>query len=201
MICLLNLLLHPEIVQKAQEEIDEVVGKDRLPEFEDRDSLPYCTNIVYETMRYQPVSPLGVPHKSLEDEYYRGMLIPKGSVVFANAWAMCHDPEVYADPSTFDPCRYYPKEKGGNNEPIPVGQFGFGRRVCVGRHLAVNSLWIIVVTLLATLKVQRPKDKDGNEIIPEIEFTSGLSSHPKAFGCDLKARSKSHAELVFNSTN
>lgn len=75
-----------------------------------------------------PLNPLGIPHQSLADDTYNGMFIPKGSIVYQNVYAMHRDPKVYSDPENFDPDRYIPKEKGGKGEPLPYGNFGFGRR-------------------------------------------------------------------------
>lgn len=175
MVCILNLILHPEIQKKAREEIDAVVGTDRLPGFEDQERLPYIQHILQETTRWCPLSPLGVPHATLEDDVYKGMLIPKGSVVFANAYAMTHDERVYSDPDTFNPDRYIRKDQGGKGEPLPEGSFGFGRRVCPGQWLAMATVYIIIATLLATVDIRPALDSDGNEITPSVKFTDGLS--------------------------
>ena len=76
----------PEVQKKAREELDAVVGPNRLPSFEDRDSLPYITAVAKEALRWQSVVPLGVPHRSLADDEYKGYFIPAGSVVIANLW-------------------------------------------------------------------------------------------------------------------
>ena len=70
--------LHPEIQKRAQEEIDQVVGNQRLPEFHDRESMPYTDAIYREVMRIRPAFPSGVPHASTEDDVYNGYFIPKG---------------------------------------------------------------------------------------------------------------------------
>ncbi|KAI0092993.1 cytochrome P450 [Irpex rosettiformis] len=75
------MLLHPEVQKKAQEEIDRVIGRDRLPDFNDRDSLPYINCVLHETLRWQPVLPIGLPHQSTAEDIYNGMRIPKGSIV------------------------------------------------------------------------------------------------------------------------
>lgn len=175
MVCILNLLLHPEIQKKAREEVDRIVGTDRLPSFEDRDKLPYIEYIIQETTRWYPLSPLGVPHATIKDDIYNGMFIPGGSVVFANAYAMTHDQRIYSDPETFDPDRYLPKEQGGKGEPFPEGPFGFGRRVCPGQWLATAGVYIMLTTLLATMDIRCPLDQDGKEISPVVSFTNGLS--------------------------
>jgi len=56
---LLAMALYPEVQKKAQMEIDTVIGNSRLPDFADRNSLPYTNAIVKEAMRWQPVAPLG----------------------------------------------------------------------------------------------------------------------------------------------
>ena len=80
------MVQYPEVQRKAHAELDEVIGRKRLPEFEDRDSLPYLSAIYKEVLRWYPVFPFGIPHKVLEDDEYKGMGIPKGSVLLPNAW-------------------------------------------------------------------------------------------------------------------
>lgn len=124
----LYLMQNPDVQRKAQEEIDRVVGRDRLPTWEDTRKLSYVRLVLQETYRMNPLSPLGIPHASIKDDIYDGMFIPKGTIVYQNVWAMTHDPAVYAEPFRFRPERYLPREEGGNGEPFPVGNFGFGRR-------------------------------------------------------------------------
>ncbi|KAK1671749.1 cytochrome P450 [Colletotrichum godetiae] len=196
----LNMVLHPEVQDKAQRMLDEVVEDGRLPTFEDRRRLPYINYIVQETLRWCPVSPIGVPHRSLEDDVYDGMFIPKGSFVYANARAMTHDERTYADAGAFDPDRYIPIVEGGRGEPFPVGQFGFGRRVCVGRHLAEASVWIVIASMLATVRIEKARGPRGEEIIPRVKLTNGLTSHPKRFLCRIRPRSSRRAEMVISAT-
>ncbi|OJA10012.1 hypothetical protein AZE42_11863 [Rhizopogon vesiculosus] len=73
------MILFPEVQEKARAEIDSVIGKDRLPTFGDRDSLPYIEAIICETMRWHSPLPLGVPHTTTTDDVYRGFRIPKGT--------------------------------------------------------------------------------------------------------------------------
>ncbi|TAQ89292.1 hypothetical protein B7494_g2367 [Chlorociboria aeruginascens] len=168
---ILNMVLHPEVQKKAQAEIDSVIGHDRLPDFNDRPSLPYINNIVQETLRWGPVSPIGIPHRSLQQDVYHGMRIPAGSFVYANALAMTHDEKTYKDPEIFNPDRF------SAGEPFPVGQFGFGRRICPGRHLAEATVWFVVVNMLATLKISRAVGLSGEEIVPDVQLTAGLTRY------------------------
>lgn len=180
----LNMLLHPEVQKKAQMLIDEVIEPGRLPTFADRPKLQYIDYIVQETLRWCPVSPLGVPHRSIEDDFYSGYFIPKSSFVYANARAMTHDERIYSSPDEFNPDRYVSRSEGGLGEPLPKGHFGFGRRICVGQHLAEASVWIVVASLLSTTTLERWTDPEtGLQDFPIVEVTNGLTSHPKPFKC------------------
>ena len=80
-----SLVLHPEAQKKAQAEIDQVVGQDRLPTFEDRASLPYVEALYREIQRWRPVTPLGFPHATVKDDVYKGYYIPSGELIYL--WA------------------------------------------------------------------------------------------------------------------
>lgn len=82
---MLLMALHPEVQAKAHEEIDCVVGRHRLPGFGDRDNLPYITSIVKEVLRWYPVSPVGLPHRLTQDDWYEGFFLPKVFVYFSRS--------------------------------------------------------------------------------------------------------------------
>ncbi|KDQ28281.1 hypothetical protein PLEOSDRAFT_157857 [Pleurotus ostreatus PC15] len=193
------MILHPECQKRGQEEIDLVVGKDRLPTFADKDSLPYVTCIMEEILRWHPSLPLGVAHRSTEDDIYRGMFIPKGSVLIANIRGISLDENVYKNPTEFNPSRFLPTSAGGNGEPVFNTVFGFGRRMCPGKYLAPASLWIAVATMLSTLHITKAKDEQGNEIVPLMEFDRGVVSHIKHFPCDVSVRSENARKLISNA--
>jgi cytochrome P450 len=113
--------------------------------------------------------------------------------------AILHDPKDYPDPETFNPSRYLTQD--GTLDPSVrdprTACFGFGRRICPGRHLADASLFAAVCTLLATVDIVRPKDADGKEIVPQVDVTSGILSHPKPFPWAAHPRSR-HAELLLS---
>lgn len=137
---------HPNIQRRAQEEIDRVVGSDRLPDFNDRPSLPYIDAIYRELLRHTPPLALGLPHVATEDDIYEGYFIPRGtfyddpydsdliiaflgSIVIGNIWAMTHDETMYPDPFTFKPERFL-DSNGRLNDDSRIMAYGFGRR-CV----------------------------------------------------------------------
>lgn len=83
---ILALMLNPDVQRRGHAEIDRVIGADRLPSAADRVNLPYIDAIVKETLRWQPIAPLGLPHKADADEVVEGVLIPRGAIVMANIW-------------------------------------------------------------------------------------------------------------------
>lgn len=85
----------PNFIPKAREELDRVVGPDRLPTFDDYKDLPYTCAVLAETLRWRPVAVLGgTPHAVIEEDVYKGMRIPKGSTVIANLWYVVITPFV-----------------------------------------------------------------------------------------------------------
>lgn len=80
------MLVFPDVQQRAQEEIDRVVGPDRLPTMADEPNLPYIRACVKETLRWMPTVPLGIPHAVIRDDAYMGYTIPKGAGVALNIW-------------------------------------------------------------------------------------------------------------------
>ena len=82
------MTLYPEVQKTAQAELDRVVGRSRLPNLDDRAKMPYINGIVYESLRWNPVLPLGLAHKAVEDDVYRGMLIPANATIYANVWCV-----------------------------------------------------------------------------------------------------------------
>lgn len=190
---LLAMVKFPEVQRKAQSEIDKVIGQSRLPQYEDRDNLPYVEGIIKETLRWHPVAPLGVPHTFDEDITYKGYLMPKGTIVIPSVWWFLHDPEVYEDPDSFEPERYL----SPRHEPEPnTAAFGFGRRLCPGRFVADTTLYLGIAQILAVFNIEKALDKNGVPIDPEKASTSGLLDHPHEFAFRITPRSAAHRELL-----
>ena len=82
----LAMSLNPDVQRKAQAELDAVVGPHRLPEYDDEESLRYMRALAKECLRWRSVVPLPVPHRSIEDDEYRGYFIPQGSIIISNIW-------------------------------------------------------------------------------------------------------------------
>lgn len=189
----LAMLMFPQVQRKAQEEIDCVIEDGRLPQFQDRINLPYTNSIVSEVLRWAPVGPMGMPHLCGQDMEYEGYHIPQGSIIISSIWWFCHDPEVYADPESFEPERYLaPRSEPDPREVV----FGFGRRVCPGQHLADSNLFVTIAQMLAVFHFGKALDEYGKEIPVKLEHTPGIISHPEKFSYTVVPRSSERAELV-----
>ncbi|KAI8996324.1 CyP450 monooxygenase [Trametes punicea] len=191
------MLVHPEVQRRAQAELDAVVGPDRLPEHADRAQLPYVNAILKETLRWHIVSPLGVPHRCMEEDEYRGWRIPEGALVIANIWGILHDPEVYPEPEAFNPDRFL---QGGELrsdilDPSNV-VFGFGRRICPGRYFAEDSLFLNMASILHVFDILPALDKSGKPIPVDVKTSSGFLSVVEPFEYRIRARSEAALALV-----
>ena len=123
------MILNPKAMKKAQEDLDRVVGKGELPDFSHQDDLPYIDALIKEVLRWNPPLPLAFPRGTMQDDVYRGYLIPAGATVIQNVWAIFRDPNMYPDPEVFDPDRFL---KDGKIDPLVFNPedrvFGAGRR-------------------------------------------------------------------------
>ncbi|KAH9995382.1 cytochrome P450 [Russula compacta] len=169
---LVAMLLYPEIQKKAQDEIDSVIGRDRLPTFEDRPRLPFIDAVCKEVLRWRPVTPTAVPHAVTKDDIYAGFFIPKGAVVIGNAWAILHDPVMYPEPDIFKPERFLNPDGSLRDDPILISTFGFGKRICPGRHFADATLYIFVASLFSVFDIER--GRDGGSKLSDYTSTGNL---------------------------
>ncbi|GLB41345.1 putative cytochrome P450 family protein [Lyophyllum shimeji] len=191
----LAMVLFPDVLKKAQEEIDTVIGNDRLPTISDRSQLPYVSALVLEVLRWNSVIPTGIPHTASEDSVVNGYFIPKGSLIVTNLWAMLHDPETYPDPFVFRPERHIATPgKPVEKDPRTIC-FGYGRRICPGMHLAEASIFSCISRSLAVFDIKKAVE-NGVEITPVHENTTGTMSYPEAYKCSVKPRSEKAVALI-----
>ncbi|KAJ3514436.1 hypothetical protein NLJ89_g2382 [Agrocybe chaxingu] len=168
-----TLVVYPEVQRAGQQEIDRVVGRDRLPTFDDLPNLHYVRAIVFE------------------DDWYEGYFLEKGSTVIANVWAINRDPDTYGpDAEVFNPGRYLDEKGQLRENDINQCTYGFGRRKCVGRMFANNTLIITSAYMLWALNLTPPKDERGVDIIPDIEayINVGLIRHVAPFKINVEPR-------------
>ncbi|KAJ6535753.1 cytochrome P450 [Mycena capillaripes] len=199
---ILVLIAYPEAQRKAQEEIDRIVGEDRMPTLDDLDRLPYIRALILETHRFRPVAPLSIPHATIDALEYQGYIIPKGATIFVNLWGIFHDPALYDKPDDFVPERYLLTENGTKPEVDGSGlrhslPFGFGRRMCPGIHLAQNSINLNTMNLLWAFNFNPDIDADGKPVPADLfAYTKGISAAPLPFKCRITPRTPQKAKII-----
>ncbi|KAF8124373.1 cytochrome P450 [Boletus edulis] len=187
----LAMTLYPDVMKKAQRELDSVVGTSRLPTFADRPSLPYVEALFTELLRWHTPSPLTLRRTTADDEY-DGYLIPAGSYVMVNIWAILRDERTYTDPLEFRPERFL----GDDPEPLPWNVcFGLGRRRCPGFFLANSTVWLMCVQSLAVFDISKHVE-NGVEVTPEFNQVGGTIIHQAPFKCSIQPRSAATERLV-----
>ncbi|TFK92459.1 cytochrome P450 [Polyporus arcularius HHB13444] len=199
---ILAMAMFPEVQHRAQAELDAVVSPDRLPELDDQAALPYMRALVKEVLRWHVVAPIGVPHRSVDDDEYNGFNIPGGSIVFVNAWALSRDETMYADPEAFEPARFL---RDGELDPDVMDPatyiFGFGRRICPGKIFAEASLFMACASILHAFTISPPVDEKGVPRKMDVDMGNHLAvSHPEPFDCRIVPRDARRAELIQANT-
>nr|ABV80352.1 cytochrome P450-dependent monooxygenase [Selaginella moellendorffii] len=143
-----EIIKHPKVQEKAHEEMDRVIGKERIITEVDVQQLPYLQSIVKEALRLHPTTPLMLPHKATTRVKIGGYDIPKGTIVHVNVYAIGRDPKVWKRASVFRPERFLEEDvdiKGHDYRLLP---FGAGRRICPGAQLGLNMVQLMVARLL-----------------------------------------------------
>ncbi|ESR49135.1 hypothetical protein CICLE_v10031217mg [Citrus x clementina] len=155
------LLNNPDVLKKAQDELDIQVGTERQVNESDMRNLVYLQAIIKETMRLYPAGPLLLPHESIEECIVNGYLVPAGTQLFVNAWKIQRDPCVWEEPCQFQPERFLTRHKdidvGGQDfELIP---FGSGRRMCPAVSFGLQVMQLMLASLVHGFDFTTPSDE------------------------------------------
>ncbi|XP_052001435.1 cytochrome P450 1B1 [Xyrauchen texanus] len=182
----LLLVKHPSIQIKLQEQIDKVVGRDRLPSIEDKSNLAYLDAFIYETMRYTSFVPVTIPHSTTSDVTIEGLHIPKDTVVFINQWSVNHDPQKWQDPHLFNPSRFL-DANGALDKDLTnsVMIFSSGKRRCIGDQIAKVEVFLFSAILLHQCSFEsHPSER------LSMDCTYGLTLKPLRYIISAKLRGK-----------
>ncbi|KAL5521414.1 hypothetical protein ACEPAG_9340 [Sanghuangporus baumii] len=195
----LMMVFNQDIQKRAQNEIDSLIGVDRLPLPKDRANLPYIDCILKEVLRFHPPAPLGFPHASIQTDGYCGWTIPARSMIMPNVWHMMRDVNAFPNPEKFDPDRHAIRgDTAADDLVFPV--FGFGRRACPGRAFAESIMWTTIANVLAAFDILPSKDPEtGEDIYPVPEFESGVVHFVKPFECRIVPRKERLAQIAPDS--
>nr|ADO16250.1 p-coumaroyl shikimate 3'-hydroxylase [Ocimum tenuiflorum] len=159
-----ELIKNPRVQQKAQEELDRVIGYERVMTELDFSNLPYLQCVAKEALRLHPPTPLMLPHRSNSNVKIGGYDIPKGSNVHVNVWAVARDPAVWKNPSEFRPERFLEEDVDMKGHDFRLLPFGAGRRVCPGAQLGINLVASMIGHLLHHFNWAPPSGVSTNEM-------------------------------------
>lgn len=144
-----EMVLHPEMQRKVQDELDSVVGKDGELSESHIPRLPYLQAVIKETLRVHPPGPLlSWARLATHDVHLAGHTVPKGTTAMVNMWAITHDPSIWSDPNTFNPDRFLTSDIDIRGNDLRLAPFGAGRRVCPGRALGMATVQFWLAQLL-----------------------------------------------------
>ncbi|KAL5820335.1 hypothetical protein ACOSQ3_022217 [Xanthoceras sorbifolium] len=166
-----ELIKHPRVMKKVQEELENVVGLDRMVEESDLDNLEYLHMVIKESMRLHPVAPLLLPHESMEDCTVNGFYIPKKSRVIINVWAIGRDPSAWNDPEKFFPERFEGSNIDLRGHDFQLLPFGAGRRGCPGLQLGLTLVRLMLAQIIHCFDWKLPD----NMLPSELDMTEKFS--------------------------
>ncbi|XP_052209096.1 flavonoid 3'-monooxygenase CYP75B137-like [Diospyros lotus] len=156
-----EMMKNPEIMRKAHQELDAMVGRNNIVEDSHIHNLPYLYAVMKEALRLHPALPLLVPHCPSQSCVVGGYNIPKGARVFFNVWAIHRDPSIWENPLEFDPERFldskFDRHVGNDFNYFP---FGSGRRKCAGIAMAERMFMLSLATLVHSFEWKLPEGEE-----------------------------------------
>nr|WDY85991.1 cytochrome P450 18A1 [Pagiophloeus tsushimanus] len=179
----LFMLHNPEHMRAIQEELDQVVGRQRLPKLEDLAYLPVTESSILEVLRISSIVPMGTTHSPIRDIKLNGFHLPRHAQVVPLLHAVHMDPTLWKEPETFDPSRFIDRE-GKIHRPEYFLPFGVGRRMCLGEVLARMEIFLFLSSLLHAFDVCVPE----GETLPSLKGIAGVTISPNPFKVCLKPR-------------
>ncbi|XP_043945460.1 cytochrome P450 2K6-like [Protopterus annectens] len=168
----LLMMKYPEIQKKVQEEIDEVVGSERLPKLEDKVNLPYCDAVIHETQRFGNITPLPVGRATTYDTHFRGYFIPKDTNVLPVLTSVLYDKTQWETPYRFTPSHFL-DANGKFVKRAAFIPFLAGRRSCLGGSLAKAELFLFFTAVMQkfTFCPSPGVTSEDLELLPEVGVT------------------------------
>ncbi|KAG6494273.1 p-coumarate 3-hydroxylase-like [Zingiber officinale] len=167
-----EIVRNPRIQDKIQDELDSVIGQERIINETDFANLPYLQCAVKESLRLHPPTPLMLPHKASANVKIGGYDIPKGSNVLVNVWAIARDPTVWRNPLEYRPERFLEEDIDIKGHDLRVLPFGAGRRVCPGAQLGINLVSSMLAHLLHHFKWTLPDGVKSEDV--DMRETPGM---------------------------
>ncbi|KAL6569637.1 hypothetical protein OROMI_014151 [Orobanche minor] len=179
-----EVIKHPHVLKKAQQELDSVVGPNRMVQEPDLLHLNYLRCIVRETFRMHPAGPFLIPHESTRPTKINGYYIPEKTRVFINTHGLGRNTKIWDNVDEFKPDRHFPAD--GSRVEISHGAdfkilpFSAGKRKCPGAPLGVTLVLMALARLLhafdwSPAEGLRPEDIDTTEVYVSVQLTQAQS--------------------------
>ncbi|XP_061244329.1 cytochrome P450 2F3 isoform X2 [Bos javanicus] len=178
------LMKYPEVQVRVQEEIDRVVGRERLPTVEDRAAMPYTDAVIHEVQRFADVIPMSLPHRVTRDTNFRGFTIPRGTDVITLLNTVHYDPSQFLKPKEFNPEHFLDANMSFKKSPAFM-PFSAGRRLCLGEALARMELFLYLTAILQSFSLQPLGAREDIDLTP---LSSGLGNLPRPYQLCVLAR-------------
>ncbi|XP_062856169.1 cytochrome P450 2F2-like [Trichomycterus rosablanca] len=179
----LYLMVHPDIQEKCQQEIDEVLEGKAQVTFDDRHNMPYIQAVIHESQRIADTVPLSVFHCTTADTQLMGYSIPKGTIIIPNLSSVLNEEGQWKFPHEFNPANFL-NDQGQFVKPDAFTPFSAGPRTCLGEGLARMELFLILVTLLRRFKFVWPEDAGEPDFTPIY----GITVTPKPYRMEVRLR-------------
>lgn len=178
---------HQDIQAKIHQEIDDVIGQDRMPSLTDRDALHYTQAALHEGFRASSLAFLAVPHCALQEVQYKGYVIPKNATVFGNLYYIMNDPKKWTEPQVFKPERFL-DDRGRFVPSERVVPFSVGKRYCLGQSLAEKEFFLFFTGLMQRFEFRAAPGYDLPGYNLDATHPSGLARSPPPYKVLLRKR-------------
>ena len=174
----------PSVQSRAQAELDQVVGRSRLPKLQDKKDLPYIEALVDEIHRHATIALFAVNHVPLHETNFKGYTITERDFITPCLYEIHHDPKNFADPDSFDPERFLDPETGAFVPHPAVIPYGIGKRDCLGKSLAKAEIFLFSSCLLHQFSFLAPSS--GSAGVDDVDIL--LTRGPKPFKARIQSR-------------
>lgn len=155
-----EMVNNPDLLAKAVEEIDRVVGQERLVQESDFPHLNYVKACIREAFRLHPIAAFNVPHVTMADAIVSGYRVPKGSHILLSRLGLGQNPSVWDEPLQFKPERHM---KDNMNVTLIESELRFisfstGRRGCIAASLGTAMSVMLFGRLLQGFTWTKPAE-------------------------------------------
>lgn len=180
----LTMAAHPEVQKKVQSEIDNVVGRERMPSWDEHEKMPYTEAVIMELMRWRTIIPINILRYTLWDTTLNGYFIPKDTVVLANLWSVHHNPKYWGDDAEiFRPERFLTEDGKRVIKSEYFIPFSIGKRSCPGESYARTEVFLYFTSIFQKFNISLPEGKEA-----DFDGQLGIGLAPKPQELCLKIR-------------